>query len=80
MMETAPIKSAMEVFKRHNPPAPDMDHSVDSMTTNQILEKFQNLLGEESIEKSVLCELLTQNGYVLDYVLDEFCWLIGEKS
>lgn len=77
-MET-PLTQAMEVWKRHNPPAPDKGQAVDAMSTNEILDKFQDLLGEENIDKNKLCELLTSNGYILDWIGDEFCWLIQRQ-
>lgn len=78
-MET-PVTRAMEVFKRHNPPAPDRDHSDDAMNTDDILNKFQDLAGEKAIDKEQLCAMLTKNGYIFDWVFDEFCWLIQRQK
>lgn len=70
------LDQAMQVFKRHFLPAEDTVNSDEQMTTQEIMDKFQSLLGEEIIDASTMALLLLDNGYKFDYILDEFLWLL----
>lgn len=66
----------LSVFLRHHPPAATYEESDESFTTQDILDKFQELLGEEAIGRAKLCEMLSAKGYVFDFVEDGFRWLV----
>lgn len=75
-MEDVQLTIAMSVWKKHNRPAENTGESNKQFTTNEILEQFQALLGPEVIDHEMMYDLLTAHGFIFDYVIDEFKWLV----
>lgn len=67
---------AMAVFKRHMKPVESVSESDEQMTTQEILDKFQELMGVDMIDYKQMYDLLTAHGFIYDYVIDGFKWLI----
>lgn len=79
-MEDEQLTIAMCVFKRHNKPAENVEESNEQLTTREILEKFTGLLGDNELDAELMYDLLTQHGFIFDYFMDEFRWLIKTEE
>lgn len=66
----------MQVFKQHFQPATNLKESDEQMTTEEIFDKFVELSYDEALTLPMIQELMTSNGFVYDYVLDGFKWLL----
>jgi len=82
MMETEQINIAMCVFKRHHRPTENIEETDETFTTQEILDKFHDLMGEDCLNHEEMYDLLTTHGYIYDYVIDGFKWLTktGENN
>lgn len=74
------FEEAMEIFYRRFQPTTSLDDSDEQFTTTEILEKFKEIVGEESVTNQIIIENLKKAGYIYDYVLDEFRWLLKIKK
>jgi hypothetical protein len=74
------LEEAMEIFNRRFQPATSFDDSDEQFTTTEILEKFKEIVGEESVTNQIIIENFKKAGYFYDYVLDEFRWLLKIKK
>lgn len=53
-----------------------MNESTDQMTTGEILDQFTELLGSDMIDRETMYDLLTSHGFIYDYFMDGFKWLL----
>lgn len=75
-MEDVQITIAMTVFKKHLMPAENLEEADETLTTQEILDKFHEHMGEDALDHEAMFDLLTQHGFIYDYVMDGFKWLI----
>ena len=75
-MEDVQISIAMCIFKKHMQPAESVSDSDEMLSTQEILDKFHEHMGEDVIDQETMYDLLTQHGFIYDYVMDGFKWLI----
>jgi len=75
-MEDVQITVAMCVFKKHCQPAENLQEANEYLSTQDILNKFHELLGNDYLDHETMYDLLTSHGFIYDYVMDGFRWLI----
>ena len=74
------LDKIMDVFRNHFAPAENLEESDEQMTTQEIFDKIEDLLKDEEITISSIHEALIESGYIYDYVMDSFKWLLRYKG
>lgn len=70
------LTQAIEVFSKHFSPARSVPEADETLSTTELLDKFEELLGEGNVDVSTLTKGLNEHGYIYDYVDDGFKWLL----
>lgn len=73
------IHKALNNFLQHFEPAYKIEESDEQLTTSDVMERFQKLTGDTELTIEIVYDILIDNGFVYDYVLDEFKWLLKIK-
>lgn len=63
-------------FKQHFAPAYTLQESEEQLTTQELYDKFMNLTYDPGFTVDLMHDLLTENGFRYDYIMDEFRWLL----
>jgi hypothetical protein len=70
------LTRAMTVFKQHFEPAYALKESDEQLSTEEIFEKFNKLTFDPELTIDVIHDLMEENGFRYDYVMDSFKWLL----
>lgn len=73
------IEKALTNFLQHFEPAYKVEESDEQLSTSDIFNRFWNLTGDPELTLNLIHTILTERGFVYDYVLDEFRWLLKIK-
>lgn len=70
----------ISIFKKYYSPAGSIPEADEFMTTQAIYDKFFQLSYDPNFTIDKMQDLLERHGYVFDYFLDEFVWLLKVRN
>lgn len=74
------IFRALTNFLQHFAPAYTIEESDEQFSTEEIFDRFLDITGDPELTRKMIHDLMRENGFVYDYVIDRFKWLIKVKS